>query len=287
MTTFLSALSTGAIYTLLALGFNVVFVSAGMFNFAQAQFMMVGTFVSYWVAVQLHLPVELGFPFGFVIGLCLGVIEERVAIRPVLGKGTHAELITTIGVGIILDGLASVLWGTQPFSVPFFGPIAPIKILGGYVQPVEVIVIVLAVIVPVALEVWSRLSLLGLACLASSEDRQAAMVRGINTRRVSLIAVASAAGFAGLLGPLVGPQTYAVYNIGDTLAITAFVAMAIGGFGSYLGSMVGGFTVGIVEQVSVRYLSAEYQNVILFAVLVTLLMLRPAGLFRSSRVRTV
>ena len=287
MTTFFSALSTGAIYTLLALGFNVVFVSAGMFNFAQAQFMMVGTFVSYWVAVQLHLPVALGFAFGLVIGFSLGAIEERVAIRPVVGKGTHAELITTIGIGIILDGLASLLWGTQPFQVPFFGSITPIKIAGGYVEPVEVIVIGVAVVVPIALELWSRHSLLGLACLASSEDRQAAMVRGINTRRVSLIAVAAAAGFAGLLGPLVGPQTYAVYNIGDTLAITAFVAMAIGGFGSYLGSMVGGFTIGIIEQFSVRYLSAEYQNVILFGALVTLLMLRPAGLFRTARVRVV
>lgn len=287
MTTFFSALSTGAIYTLLALGFNVVFVSAGMFNFAQAQFMMVGTFISYWVAVQLHLPVALGFVFGLAIGFSLGVIEERVAIRPVLGKGAHAELITTIGAGIILDGIASLLWGTQPFQVPFFGPIKPIMIAGGYVEPVEVIVIGVAVVVPIALEIWSRRSLLGLACLASSEDRQAAMVRGINTRKVSLIAVAAAAGFAGMLGPLIGPQTYAVYNIGDTLAITAFVAMAIGGFGSYLGSMAGGFAIGIIEQFSDRYLSAEYQNVILFGALVTLLMLRPAGLFRTARVRVV
>jgi branched-chain amino acid transport system permease protein len=287
VTTFLSALSTGAIFTLLALGFNIAFVSAGMFNFAQAQFMMVGTFVSYWLAVQLHLPVELGFVVGAVIGFALGAIEERVAIRPVLGKGAHAELITTIGVGIILDGIASVVWGTQPFAVPFFGPITPVKILGGFVQPVELIVIGLAIVVPVVMEIWSRRSMLGLACLASSEDRTAAMVRGINTRRISLIAVAAAAGFAGMLGPLVGPQTYAVYNIGDTLAITAFVAMAIGGFGSYLGSLVGGFTIGIVEQVSVRYLSAEYQDVIVFGVLVILLMLRPAGLFRSARARVV
>jgi branched-chain amino acid transport system permease protein len=155
------------------------------------------------------------------------------------------------------------------------------------VEPVEVIVIGVAVVVPIALEIWSRRSLLGLACLASSEDRQAAMVRGINTRKVSLIAVAAAAGFAGMLGPLIGPQTYAVYNIGDTLAITAFVAMAIGGFGSYLGSMAGGFAIGIIEQFSDRYLSAEYQNVILFGALVTLLMLRPAGLFRTARVRVV
>jgi branched-chain amino acid transport system permease protein len=287
MTIFLSGLSVGSIYALVAIGFNIIFVTAGIFNFAQAQFVMVGTFIAYWVSAQLQLPVAFGFLFGAALGFCLGVIEERIAIRPVVGKGPHAELITTIGFAIILDGIAARLWGTQPFEVRFFGSVAPLNFLGGVILPVEVVLVAVAVLLSVGLEVWGRRTLLGLVCLASSEDRTAAMVRGVNTRRFSMLAVGLAAGFAGLLGPLVGPQTYAVFNVGDTLAITAFVAMSIGGFGSYIGSTVGAFVVGLVEQVSVRYLSAEYQDVLVLGVLVGVLMLRPAGLFRTSRARVV
>jgi branched-chain amino acid transport system permease protein len=287
MTVILSGLAVGSLYAITAVGFNVVFVSAGLFNFAQAQFMMVGVFVAYWTSAQLHLPVELGFPLGAVIGFSLGALEDKVAIRPVMGKGAHAELVTTIGIAIVLDGVASVIWGTEPLQVPFLGSTRSLNVFGGYVTPVQLVTIGVAVLVPVAAELWSRHTLTGLASRAVSEDRSAAMVRGINVRRFTFWSVALAGAFAGALGPIVGPQTYAVYNIGDTLAITSFVALAIGGFGSYIGAAIGGFAIGIIEQVSVRYFSATYQDFFVFALLLLILMIRPSGLFRTHAARRI
>jgi branched-chain amino acid transport system permease protein len=287
VTIILSGLAVGALYAITAVGFNAVFVSAGLFNFAQAQFMMVGVFIAYWTSAQLHLPVELAFLMGAVIGFGLGALEGRIAIRPVIGKGAHAELITTIGVAIMLDGVASVIWGTEPLQVPFFGSTTSLNFLGGYVTPVQLITIGIAILVPITAELWSRHTLTGLASLAVSEDRAAAMVRGINVRRFTFWSVALAAAFAGALGPIVGPQTYAIYNIGDTLAITSFVALAIGGFGSYIGAALGGFAIGIIEQVSVRYFSATYQDFFVFGLLLIILMIRPSGLFRSHTARRI
>jgi branched-chain amino acid transport system permease protein len=287
VTVLLSGLSVGALYALTAVGFNIVFVTSGLFNFAQAQFMMAGTFVAYWTAAQLHLPVAWAVLIGAGVGLVLGLIEERVAIRPVQRFGPQNALVTTIGFGVILDGVASVIWGTQPLSVPFFGSIKSISFLGGQVVPVQLVMIAVAVVAAVTMEVLSRTTMVGLASMAAAEDREAAMVRGINVRRFSVWAVAGAAAFAGALGPLVGPQTFAIYNVGDTLAVTAFVVMAVGGFGSYVGAMIAGFVVGIVEQESVRYFSAVYQDLFVFVLLVVILMVRPAGLFRSHVSRTV
>jgi branched-chain amino acid transport system permease protein len=287
MTVVLSGISTGALYVLVAVGLNVVFATAGVFNFAQAQFVMAGTFISYWTASQLHLPVALGFLLGAAIGLTVGIVEERVAIRPVLGKGVHAELVTTIGFAVVLDGAASLIWGTQPLVVPFFARSTFVNFLGGTILPVQLVMIGVAIVLPIGMELWSRFSLTGLASLAAAEDRSAAMIRGINVRRFTLWAVAGAAAFGGALGPIVGPQTYAVFNLGDALAITAFVALAIGGFGSYTGALIGGMLIGITQQVSVRYLSALYQNLIVFGLLVAVLMLRPEGLFRSHTRRVV
>jgi branched-chain amino acid transport system permease protein len=287
VTILLSGLSIGGLYALTAVGFNIVFVTSGLFNFAQAQFMMVGTFIAYWTASQLHLPVAWSILIGLGIGAVLGLVVERIAIRPIQRFGPQNALVTTIGVGVILDGVASVVWGTQPLNVPFFGSSKPFHFLGGAVVADQLLILGAAAVICVGMEALSRTTLIGLASMATAEDREAAMVRGINVRRFSMFAVAGAAAFAGCLGSVIGPQTYALFDIGDTLAVTAFVVMAVGGFGSYVGALIAGFVVGVVEQESVRYFSAVYQDIFVFALLVTVLMIRPAGLFRSHIKRTV
>jgi len=287
VTVVLAGLSTGAVYVLTALGYNLVFVSAGVFNFAQAQFIMVGTFISYWAAAQLHVPVLVGLPLGLLIGFALGAVEEIVAIRPVRSFGGQAELIVTLGVGVVLDGLAYRIWGSQPLAVPFFGSSRVLTVLGGKILPVEVTLIAVAVVAALALAAWTRFSLTGMASSAVSEDGVAAAARGIDIRRFSLVSVAVAAGLAAALGPVIGPKTYAVYNLGDQLAIIAFVCLAIGGFGSYVGVLLAGMGVGLAESVGALYLSPPYGDLIVFAMLLTVLLIRPSGLFRSAAVRKV
>jgi branched-chain amino acid transport system permease protein len=278
-------LSLGAVYAIIAIGYNIVFTASGVFNFAHAQLLMVGTFLAYWGLAVAHLPVVLVFLLaGVVVGL-LAAVEERVAIRPI--KGTEGQLVTTVGVATLLNGGTQLIWGGQPLAVPFLSGSNVWTVFGGRVLPVELLLIGVAVVLALALVVYSRSSMIGLATLAMAEDREAAALRGVNVRALALGAFALSGLLAGLLGPVIGPKTFAVATLGSALALKGFVALALGGFGSISGGLIGGLAIGMVEQYTARYLGSAYSNLMVLAVLLVVLMAKPTGLFGQVRERTV
>jgi branched-chain amino acid transport system permease protein len=285
MSTVWGGLALGAIYALVALGYNIVFVSSNVFNFAQAQLLMLGTFIAFWGSVTLKLPTVVVFLLCAVVVGVVAVVEERTAIR--LVRGTEGLLVTTVGFATLLDGLTQVIWGGQPLQVPFFGPSKVLDLLSGNVFPVELVLIGVAVVLALGFVAITRGSMLGIALLAVSEDREAALMRGINVRAVAIGAFAVAGVVAGLLGPLIGPKTFAVATLGSSLALKGFVAMAIGGFGSAPGALIGGFAVGLIESESARYLGESYSTLMIFLALLLVLLLAPNGLFGHARERTV
>lgn len=288
MTTVWVGLATGAIYSLVAIGYNVVLLASGTFNFAHAQLLMVGTFLAYTGAVVLHLPIVLTLLFGAAgVGL-VALLEERIAIRPLLGRSdAHGALITTVGAATILDGLAAVIWGREPLTVPSILPDRPLTLLGGTVRPVDLALIVFALLVGIGVHLWSRYSLLGLASLAAAEDRQAASARGINVRLLGTGAFVLAGVIAGVFGLLVGARTYAVFDLGHSLALLGFVAIAIGGSGSQLGGLIGGFATGLIYAFAARYIGAQFPQIVVFCVFLLILFLRPRGLFGTAVERRV
>ena len=171
--------------------------------------------------------------------------------------------------------------------MPFFGSNEPVTLLGGRTYPVEVALLLLAVVLVVGLSQISTKSVTGLALLGISEDREAAMLRGVNVRALALGAFAASGALAGFLGLFVGPKTFAVATLGSALAIKGFVALAIGGFGSLPGTLVGGLTVGLIESFTALQLGSQYSNIAIFAVLIAILMVRPAGLFGRVHERVV
>ncbi|WP_219418188.1 branched-chain amino acid ABC transporter permease [Pseudonocardia nigra] len=285
MTLLWSGLALGAVYALVAIGYNIVFISSNTFNFAQAQLMMIGTFVVYTGLVTLRLPVLVVAVLAMAVVLVLAGLEERFAVRTVADHET--QLVTTLGVATLLNGATQLIWGAQPLTVPFFGSDGVVTLLGGRVYPVEIALLVVAVLLVVALGWVSRRTMLGLALVGMSEDREAAMLRGIDVKRLAFGAFAFSGALAGVLGLFVGPKTYAVATLGAALAIKGFVALAIGGFGSVPGALVGGLAVGLIESLAARYLGAEFSNLSVFVVLLVILMARPAGLFGRTRERTV
>lgn len=285
MTLLWSGLALGAVYALVAIGYNIVFLSSHTFNFAQAQLVMVGTFVAYTGLVVLRLPVLVVALAATVIVMVLAGLEERFAVRPVPDHQT--QLVTTLGVATLLNGATQLVWGGQPLTVPFFGGNDVVDLFGGRVYPAEIALLVLAVALVVGLSVLARRSMLGLALMGMSEDREAAALRGVDVRKLAFWAFAASGALAGLLGLFVGPKTYAVATLGAALALKGFVALAIGGFGSLPGALIGGLTVGLVESLAARYLGAEYSNLAVFAVLLLVLMTRPSGLFGRVTERVV
>jgi branched-chain amino acid transport system permease protein len=280
-----SGLSVGAIYALTAVAYTIVFIPSGTFNFAQAFFVMLGAFLAYTTLVTWHLPWIVAVVVCGAVAGAAGYVEEWTALRPIRGKGTHAELVTTVGFGFLLTGISQLVWGTSPLEVPFIGSNTPFALLGGRVRPDDVALIITAVVVAVGLWFFSRRSLTGLASLAAAQDREAASLKGVNVNRLSGWAVVLACCLSGVVGPLIAPETYAVTSLATSLVIVAFVAVVLGGFGSFIGAAVGGFAMGLIEALGGRYLNVNYGNILVLAVLVAVLLLRPNGIFGASATR--
>lgn len=286
-TALLTGLVLGAIYILVGVGYNIVLITSGAFNFAQAAKVMLGTFLAYQFGVAAELPLLLVIVIGALIGALVGLITELIAIRPVAGKGLHGELVTTVGVSTILTGVVVAVWGTAVLPVKPLVSSDVVSILGGNMTVDSIIVVICALAICVLVWAWSRFTLSGLAALAISEDRVAATLRGINVNKLSILAMATAGAIAGAIGPLVGTQTLAVSTLGAVVTLKAFLVLMIGGMGSFPGLLIGGLIVGPVESLTVRYLGSGFSIFVLFVLLLVVLLAKPEGIFGQKKERTV
>jgi branched-chain amino acid transport system permease protein len=285
MTTVWAGLSVGAVYALVALGYNIVYIGSGVLNFAQANLMVLGVFLAYWGLVQVGWPIVPIFVVAVVIVALAAMTEERLAIRPV--REIQGQLVTMVGAATLITGIIEVIWGQQALTVPSFFSNTPTHVLGGAVVPNDLVLIGLAVVFTAGFALVSRFTMIGLSALAVSEDREAAQMRGISARRVQVGVFAVSGALAGFLGPFIGPLTFASYTLPYSLALIGFVALALGGYGSIIGATIGAFAIGLAEQYTDRYIGGNYENLMVFAILVLVLMVVPNGLFGARRERMV
>ncbi|NEC26389.1 branched-chain amino acid ABC transporter permease [Streptomyces sp. SID8111] len=280
----MSGLVVGAVYALVAVGYNITFLSAGVLNFAFAYMVVLGSFLS-WAGRDSGVPMPLLLLAGAGLGALLGLVEERVAIRPIKNKGSHTELITTVGFATVVTGVILLVWGADVRKVPSLVG-GSIGIGSADIAFSEVLILIMALALATGFGLWSRRSRLGLASLAQAEDREAAMVLGVDVRRLSLAAFAAAGLLAVVLGFVVGPKTFAVPESGALLAVKGFVVLALGGVGSYLGAVIAGLTIGVLESVASYAWSSEVQGLTVFLLFIVVLAVRPQGMFgqRAGRV---
>jgi branched-chain amino acid transport system permease protein len=290
-TTIWAGLILGAVYALVAAGFNLSLLPSGVFNFAQGAIAVGGSFLTYqWLSVA-GIPMGVALLINAVAGAGVGMLCELLTVRPLrAGRraiGGHSELVTTVGMSTVLVGLIGLKWGYLPLRVPFHGPSGSVHFLGIVADPVEIVLLVFAIVVTVGLHVWFKLTRIGQACLAVSEDREAAMLRGINVNLLSLGGFAAAGALGGVAGALTGPITYAIPTLANSLALGGFVAIALGGEGSFLGALVGGLLVGLISSFATRYLGANYANLSILAALLITLAARPRGIGGMAAARHV
>jgi branched-chain amino acid transport system permease protein len=291
MDTIYVGLATGAIYALAGFAFNLVYLFSGLINLAQAQYVTVGAFAGYFTGVYLHTDFWVVCIFGGIGGLLVGLLQEALTIRPLRSGGhTHnvgSVLLTTLGFGVIIDGISQLAWGTNGFGLPYFESISTVSLFGGEIRDTDLATILVALVLGVGVQLWSRRTVIGLSSLAATEDRQTATLCGVNIRRLTLQGFAIAGLLLGLLAPLIAIRTTVVYNIGDDLTIFAFVVLTVGGLGNFLGALVGGLLLGVVVSETSRYLNTDYAQIVSFGVFVLLLLLRPKGLSKAVQERTV
>ncbi|MEU0313107.1 branched-chain amino acid ABC transporter permease [Nocardioides sp. NPDC006273] len=286
MTIVWAGLSLGAVYALVALCLNITYSNTGIFNFAQPHFLMVGAFVGYALQDGWGVPLPLVLPGCAVIGGLIGYLEERLAIRTLGGSRGHAVLVTTIGFAVVLEGIVIVFWSTDPYKFTFMESGQAIDLLGGRVLPVDLVLIALAVCLTVLLVMIQR-TRWGLAGSAATMDSDVARLRGINVERVTTGAFIAAGALAGALGPLVGAKIGIVHSMGNSLIVLAFAALAIGGFGSYVGCILGGFTTGLLQLATTYQFGNDLPLIILLAFLLIMLLLRPTGILGARSLRSV
>ena len=284
-----TGLVLGSIYALIATGFTIAMVPTGVFNFAQGAIVVGGTFVTYQLLAVSGVPDGWALILTALAGAAAGLLCEVLTVRPLRWARGSVDnaLVTTVGASTVIAGLIGVKWGYLPLRVPFHGPSGYEHFLGAVASPLEIFTVAGAVISALALEALFRYTRRGQACLAVAEDRDPAMLRGVNVSRLSLAAFTAAGAFGGLAGFLIGPTTYADVTLAPTLALAGFVAVALGGQGSFTGGLLGGLVVGIVSTLAATYVGANYADLAVLALLLTTLALRPKGLGGAAAARSV
>lgn len=295
MTLFLIALvaglGTGAVYSLIALSYNVVFNATGIFNIAQGDLMAAGILAAYFCLDVWHVGQVVTVLFVLAVVIALSMIEERIAVRPFLARTGTAGIgwfIATLGFALMIETGAQVIYGQKPVAGigSAFGT-GPIKLGSVAIAPKFLAALVMGLVVAAGLEAFYKKTWLGTAMRGVAEDRDAASLRGVDVRRISLYAFVLAGIVTGLTAFVVAPIVSADVTVGLSLGLKAFVALAVGGFGSLRGSIVGGLLLGVWEQMFDLYISSQYEILAGLILIIAVLIVRPVGLFGMRGLREV
>jgi len=283
-----SGLANGCVYGLIALGFVLIYKATEQINFAQGDMMMLGAFI----ALGLGNDSQVGAPFwlacaGAVLAMAaVGWGLERVVLRRLFGQPQIAVMILTIALGFLLRFAAGAIWGHDPLALE--NPVAGRSLrLGGTVLGLdEVATIVVTLVLTGLLYVFFRRTKLGVAMQASSQNQLAAYYMGIPVRRIHGLIWALAGATAAIAGILFASKGSIDPSTGF-LGIKAFAAAVIGGFGSLPGALAGGLIVGLIEPFASRYIEAGYSQIVPYAVMLLVLVVRPHGILAQVHAKKV
>ena len=285
------ALGIGALYGLVGISFNLIFAPAGTFNFAQGQIVMLGGLLALSMYENAALPLLLVVVIVGIIGGGIGLAEEAAAVWPALRRDPNGQLwvLSTLAVFTMIQGVAVLQWGTTPEIVSAFPAMSLTRkdLHGIQFVPYYAGTFIIAVLVLVALELFFKKTSLGRAVAATAQDRQAASFRGINVRRIMMLGFFLGGALAAMSGLLAAPLTLATITIGLTFTFRGFMSAAIGGMGTNVGALAGGLILGLIETSTQKYWEGGYVNFVMLAVLLTLLLIRPQGLFGQPVARRI
>ena len=280
-------IATGAIYALVALGFNVVFRSTDAINFAQGEWVMAGGMLAAWIHQQLAWPLIAIVPLAAVCVALLGLVSERLSVYPLSQPTPMSITLVTIGFAIATKAQVMLVLGKSPMSLPSFSGVQSINIGGASVQPQALWIVGLLLATMLGVHLFFERTLLGRAMKAAAADREAAALVGINVPRTVMWSFVIAAGTGALAGIIITPITLTSFNAGTVLGLKGFSAAMLGGLGNLPGALVGGILLGLLESFSAAFISSKYKDAVAFIVLLFLLFFRPAGLFGRAQINKV
>ena len=284
LTAILNGLSSGGTYAIIALGYTMVYGIAKMLNFAHGDIIMMGGYAMY-VALSFAGHPLIALAVAIVFCVILGVVIERAAYRPLRGASPLAVLITAIGVSYLLQSLAQIIFGSAPKKPMGFFVQGSLKMGSLSVDVSTLITLGVTVVVMTGLTLFIKFSKTGRAMIAVSEDRDAALLMGINIHAIISITFAIGSALAAIAAYLMFIKTPNLSNtMGAMPGIKAFTAAVIGGIGSIPGAMLGGVLLGVVESISYSIPAlAPFTDAVEFSILIVILLVKPAGLIGKAR----
>lgn len=279
-----NGLVIGNVYALISLGLALIFGVANLINFAHGSVYMIGAYVG-WVAVtKLNMPLPVAFLMVAVVCGILGLLIERLGLRPLQNANRIAPLLSTIGISFMLDQLTQILFTAEPQSFPNPLPATRIPIGSTSIGVIDILIAVIGIGTAVTLYLFLRYTKLGWALRATAQDRDAAQQMGVDVNAVNRTAFVVASILGGIAGMLVGMYFQTVYPTMSFLAgIKGFSANLLGGLGNIPGAMVSGLILGLIESYGVSLFGGSYRNLFAFIILLLVLLFRPNGLFSRKR----
>lgn len=281
----IDAVNLGSIYALVAIGYTMVYGIIKLINFAHGEIMMFGAYFSFYLATLL--PVELPFILIILIAMCLaalmGIIIERIAYKKLRNAPRISALITAIGMSIFLQNFALLVFGSEYRVMPKLIPSETVTFLGLNIPLITVYTVLLSILFMILLNIFVRKTKPGKAMRAVSQDKEAAMLMGINVNStISLtFAIGSALGaLGGIFYSLAFTQVYP--TLGVMPGLKAFIAAVFGGIGNIGGAMLGGYLIGFIETMTKAYISSKWSDAIVFSVLIFVLLFKPSGILGKN-----
>jgi branched-chain amino acid transport system permease protein len=283
----IGGITKGSIYSIVALGFTIIYNSTEIINFAQGEFVMLGALFMVTFSSLFPMAMPLAFAAAVVSVTIVGMVFDLTVIRPAKKASPVTLIIITIGASIFIRGLSMLIWGKDPYPLRSFSGDTPISIGGATVIPQTLWIIGTTLVILGGLHLFFEHTITGKAMKACAINRRAASLLGIRVKRMVLLTFALSGALGAVAGIIISPITFASYDMGVMLGLKGFCGAVIGGLGSVLGSIVGGFVLGVLESLGAGLISSAYKDAIAFVILLLVLFVRPKGIFGAGDVKRV
>jgi len=283
----ITGITVGSVYAMVAVGFNIIYNVTEIINFAQGEFVMLGGLIMVFFHVAMGLPLIIAFPATVILVTLVGILLDRLAIRPIRRPSVLTLIIATIAASILIKGSAMLIWGKDPYDLPAFSGRDPITLFGAVIQPQYLWVIGFLIIIVIFLSVFFDRTIIGKAMSACADNPNAASLVGINVNQMILLSFALSAAIGAVAGITLTPISLMEYDRGAMLAVKGFGAAILGGLGSFPGAILGGLIMGTIESFGAGLISSGYKDAFALIVLLVVLFFRPSGILGSIEISKI
>lgn len=277
-----SGLTIGSVYALVGIGFNIIYNSTSIINLAQGEFVVIGGLMMWFFSEYLHLPFFLSVACTLGTAAVIGLLMERLTIRPLKNPDLLLMIVVTIAVSIVLRGILMFSFGKEPYVYPAFTEGDPLRVHGAVIQQQTLWVIGITGLCIIGLFAFFRKTIVGKAMRACAVNPSAARLVGVNVSRMIMLSFVLSAVVGAIGGMAITPISLMEYDKGPMLAVKGFCAAIMGGLGSNRGAVIGGLIIGILESMTAGYIHSGLKDGVALVILLLILFFRPAGLFVSK-----